>query len=244
MTQCEELASRVLESIELLATCHGCINRASRKSPMLDSSHHNDPPQIFGKLTMDRHWISVNTRAQSELRSETATADFNLKSMLKCAEEERDVDWLKRMLQFAVQLEFATIPPYLTAYWSVKTTTTSIVQNMIYSVALQEMLHMGLVCNILTSLGATPQIAATSAIPEYPGHLPGRVHPTLWVDLRPLSRELIADTFMVIEEPEGGAIRYSQGQTYPTIGAFYSAIQSCISKLPDSAFAGGRQVVL
>ena len=211
---------------------------------MLDSSHHNDPPQIFGKLTMDRHWISVNTRAQSELRSETATADFNLKSMLKCAEEERDVDWLKRMLQFAVQLEFATIPPYLTAYWSVKTTTTSIVQNMIYSVALQEMLHMGLVCNILTSLGATPQIAATSAIPEYPGHLPGRVHPTLWVDLRPLSRELIADTFMVIEEPEGGAIRYSQGQTYPTIGAFYSAIQSCISKLPDSAFAGGRQVVL
>ena len=196
---------------------------------------------------MDRHSLSVCAPGQSAAPrslSTTPAAGFNLQAMLKCAEKDRDLTWLSDMLQFAVQLEFATIPPYLAAYWSVKPTSSSVVQNMILSVALQEMLHMGLVCNIMTSLGTTPKIADAAVVPQYPGHLPGRVHPTLWVELRPLSRELIADTFMVIEEPENGPIRYSQGQTYPTIGAFYSAIQESLRKLPDHAFSGDRQVVL
>ena len=41
---------------------------------------------------------------------------FDLQEMLAYPEEERDINWLKIMVQHAVQLEFATIPPYLTAY--------------------------------------------------------------------------------------------------------------------------------
>src|SRR5262249_6427108 len=110
---------------------------------------------------------------------------------------------------------------------------------------LQEMLHMGLTCNLLTSLGQAPVIASAAVVPKYPGHLPGSVHPTLWVELGPLSKDLVAETFMTIEEPgPGGGARFPFGQTYPTIGAFYTAIQQCIRKLPGDVFTGARQLVL
>ncbi|QJW93565.1 ferritin-like domain-containing protein [Frigoriglobus tundricola] len=173
-----------------------------------------------------------------------APAPFDLRDMLARPDEDRDEQWLVTMLRFAVQLEFATIPPYLTAYWSVKDTTTSPAPNILLLIVLQEMLHMGLVCNILNSLGQPPVIAHPSVVPTYPGHLPGRVHPTLWVALRPLSKDVVGDTFMVIEEPHAGSVRYAFGQTFPTIGAFYTAIEDCIRKQPGLVFSGQKQLVL
>jgi len=171
-------------------------------------------------------------------------AAIDLHEMLTVPQEKRDVQWLKTMAQFAVQLEFATIPPYLTAMWSVKDTSSSPAPNILLSIVLQEMLHMGIACNLLTSLGETPAIADPRAVPRYPGHLPGGVHPMLCVALAPLSKDLIANTFMIIEEPETGPVRFALGQTYPTIGAFYTAIQDCIRTLPAGVFTGARQLVL
>ncbi|HEX3147667.1 MAG TPA: ferritin-like protein [Gemmataceae bacterium] len=164
--------------------------------------------------------------------------------MLASPEEDRDLDWLKQMVQFAVQLEFATIPPYLTAFWSVKDTSTAPAPNVILVIVLQEMLHMGIVCNLLSSLGQTPVIASPGIVPKYPGPLPGGVHPTLQIELKPLSKDLIAQTFMTIEEPESGSVRFALGQTYPTIGAFYTAIQDCIRKLPGNPFTGTKQLTI
>jgi hypothetical protein len=64
------------------------------------------------------------------------------------------------------------------------------------------------------------------------------------VELKALSKELVANTFMIIEEPETANVRFALGQTYPTIGAFYTAIQECIRKLPGNLFTGARQLVL
>lgn len=169
---------------------------------------------------------------------------FTVAAMLAQPEETRELDWLKTMVQFAVGLELSTIPPYLTALWSIKDTSTSPAPDVILPIALQEMLHMGTACNILTSLGATPSIADPKVVPIYPGHMPGGVHPALWIQLRPLSKELLADTFMPIEEPESGPVKYALGQAYPTIGAFYTAIQECIKKLPPEIFTGERQLVI
>ena len=44
---------------------------------------------------------------------------------------------------------------------------------LIMSVAIEEMLHMGLACNMLTTISGTPLLNSPSVIPQYPGPLPG-----------------------------------------------------------------------
>jgi hypothetical protein len=81
---------------------------------------------------------------------------------------ERSPDWLKQALQVAVRLEFATIPPYLCAMWSIKSEGGP-VYDSIREIVIEEMLHMGLVCNLLTTFGDTPRIW-----PEAPPSIPHR----------------------------------------------------------------------
>lgn len=47
--------------------------------------------------------------------------------------------------------------------------------DLIDSVVLEEMLHMGLVCNMLTAIGSTPQIVLGYQQITYPGPHPGGV---------------------------------------------------------------------
>ncbi|HEY1066440.1 MAG TPA: ferritin-like domain-containing protein, partial [Pirellulales bacterium] len=45
---------------------------------------------------------------------------MSIKELTSVKQDQRDLDWLKSALQAAVELEFFTIPPYLTAMWSVE----------------------------------------------------------------------------------------------------------------------------
>ena len=87
---------------------------------------------------------------------------------------DRDLDWLKQSLQYAIELEFFTIPPYLTAFWSVKDHRDPVAV-AIREVLVEEMLHMSLACNMLVSIGGTPKIADPDLVPKYPGPMPGGV---------------------------------------------------------------------
>jgi hypothetical protein len=147
--------------------------------------------------------------------------------LMRVPEAERDVQWLQKSLSSAVQLELATLPPYLTAYWSITSGGTP--ADLILSVALDEMFHMAQVANILTGIGGTPVINTPGEMPRYPGPLPGGVRPELTVYLAGLSLKWLDDVAMQIEYPEGGPIALFRGQTYPTIGAFYDAIQAAIT---------------
>lgn len=131
------------------------------------------------------------------------------------------INCLKKSLRAAIQLEFATIPPYLTALWSVH--GASQVADTIKEIALEEMLHMGLACNMLVGLGESPDFLSPGCAPSYPGPLPGDVNPKLVISLRRLSPSQLK-TFMDIEYPEGGPISTFAAHTYPTIGAFYAAL--------------------
>ncbi|XP_070541028.1 uncharacterized protein [Ptychodera flava] len=109
---------------------------------------------------------------------------------------------LKKNLQIALEIELATIPPYLTAWFSIKEGHNQQISETLRSIVIQEMLHMTLVANILNSICGNPILDNVGVIPKYPSKLPGGVHPHLTVSLGRLSKGLIEDVFMKIEEPD------------------------------------------
>jgi hypothetical protein len=112
-----------------------------------------------------------------------------------------NVEDLRQVLQIAIELEHATIPPYLCALFSIVPGHNQEVAELIKSVVMQEMLHMALVCNLLNGVGGHPMIASPAFVPRFPGHLPGGVRPGLTVSLRKCSIDQVRDVFMAIEQP-------------------------------------------
>jgi hypothetical protein len=152
---------------------------------------------------------------------------------------------LAPLLQAAVELEHATIPPYLCAYFSLKDGSGTPAGEIIRSVVLQEMLHLTIAANLMISLGGMPSLNSSQFVPKYPDGLPMGIGEHLEVRLRKCSLEQVRDVFMKIEEPEAPIpIRVAfqaERQIAPefaTIGAFYLALAGKIQELGDSAFIG------
>ncbi|MEO8036260.1 MAG: ferritin-like protein, partial [Acidobacteriota bacterium] len=156
-------------------------------------------------------------------------------------EETHDLDWLEQALQSAVSVEFSTIPPYLSALWSIKDQLHPVAAS-IRNVVQEEMLHMAFACNMLTAIGRVPQINDPKMVPSYPGRIPGGVHPELTVSLSGLS-DASLDVFIAIEAPSSGDGLASAdvAKGYKTIGAFYQAILSAFRTL-DPPLSTERQV--
>jgi hypothetical protein len=156
------------------------------------------------------------------------------------------VDGLRTALQNAVELEHATIPPYLYAYYSLDPSKNTEIATLVRSVVLQEMEHMAIASNILTAIGGAPAIDVPAFVPTYPGPLPGGVEEQLTVHLAPFSLDLVHDTFMEIEEPENQLefpVKEELLEAAPpgkTIGQFYAAVNESIASQGDSIFTGDR----
>ena len=141
-----------------------------------------------------------------------------------------DNDCILRAAQSAITLEYATIPPYLTAMWSIKETRDP-VRETLRSIVLEEMLHMGLVCNLLSGLGGYPDF--TTVVPTYPGQLPANVQPDLIVKLTRLTCAQLAN-FMTIEYPSSEPIGVSETGMATTIGEFYEQLILAIERVNPS----------
>ena len=63
-----------------------------------------------------------------------------------------DIDGLHRHLHAAMQLEHATIPPYLTALYSIHPGTNAAATQIVRAVAVEEMLHLTLAANVLNAV--------------------------------------------------------------------------------------------
>jgi Ferritin-like len=148
----------------------------------------------------------------------TAGSDRRIVELLEVEEPIRDEDWLKKSLQVAVELELATLPVYLSGMWSIKSQSGEVFR-LIDSVVREEMLHLGLACNMLKALKVSPKLR--DRVPDYPGHLPGGVRDDLCVYLAGLSIES-AKMYMDIERPEH-PLAQRTGAPH-TIGDFYDAI--------------------
>lgn len=132
-----------------------------------------------------------------------------------------DLAWVLEAVQAAIELELATIPPYLCALWSIDESGTR-AEERIRTIVLDEMGHMGLMCNLLKGLGGAPKVAAVA--PHYPGPLPGGVRPELTVHLSGLSADLLNDVLMAIEKPEKPLAMLIGEEKFASIGSFYQAI--------------------
>lgn len=115
--------------------------------------------------------------------------------------ESNEPEDLKKALQIAMEFEHATMPPYLYAWYSLRSSNRSI-RSILRGIVLQEMAHMLLAGNLLKAIGGTPSIYREDFVPDYPSPLPGSVANDLVVPLKPYSRELVEHVFMRIEEPE------------------------------------------
>lgn len=148
---------------------------------------------------------------------------------------------VRASLQTAIELEHATIPPYLYALYSLGTTDNQDAAQIIQSVVVEEMLHLNLAANVLNAIGGSPAIDSPAFIPTYPGPLPGMVEDQLIVHLAPCSIGQVADTFMVIEQPEDPLqfpVEAADADAPLTIGQFYRKIRDAIGKLGNPVFTG------
>ncbi|MEU2752009.1 ferritin-like protein [Streptomyces collinus] len=157
--------------------------------------------------------------------------------LMDAREDQRDAEWLKDALQQAVMLELSTLPPYLCALWSIEDQESDVAQ-AIRRVVFDEMSHLGLAGNLLTTIGGMPRLADARTAPKYPGPLPGGVRPDLTVFLSGLTKDSL-DLFSRIEEPDDPVTEESSGHT--SIGAFYSAIGEAFRQHPQ-LITGTRQI--
>jgi hypothetical protein len=166
-----------------------------------------------------------------------------------------DLASLQFALQKAIELEHATIPPYLTAYYTLRGTSAggAAARQILRSIFIEEMLHMHLACNVLNAIGGAPVINAPGFIPNYPGPLPMGIGGAdgLVVGIKRYSKATVQNTFMEIEEPENPihipvkpTVFDAIAPSFETIGEFYTAIGNEITKQGNGIFTGdpGRQV--
>ncbi|MFI9584351.1 ferritin-like protein [Streptomyces sp. NPDC052236] len=171
----------------------------------------------------------------------------------------KTIEELRAKLQDAVALEFATIPVYLTGWWTISDRKRySQVADLIMSIAIAEMRHMCIAANVLIATGGQPDFR--SAAPSYPCALPN-LDKTKKVELCAYGDEFIR-TGLFIEEPsplppacgtkiEGeiaedvtvteidgshffdfGGVRYQRlAPGYGSIGLFYTDIVESIQEL-------------
>jgi len=118
-----------------------------------------------------------------------------------------DMDYrpvLQDLLQTAILIEHSTIPPYLTALYSIKDGTNASASQIIRSVAVEEMLHMIMVCNVMNAVSIQPSVNRPQNYPTYPMKLPMNVD--FFVGLETFSTNSIA-TFIAIESPSNPLVR-------------------------------------
>jgi hypothetical protein len=109
------------------------------------------------------------------------------------------IEELRYYLQEAMVLEHATIPPYLSALYSIKPGTNVDARNIIRAVVVEEMLHLTLAANVHSAVGGTPSLTYPGFVPNYPAYLPdGETDFT--VSLERFSEKAV-DLFLQIERP-------------------------------------------
>jgi CDGSH-type Zn-finger protein len=157
-----------------------------------------------------------------------------------------DIRDLREHLQWAIEIEHATIPAYLCALYSIPDGVNPECADILRSVFMEEMLHLTLAANLLNAVGGSPQIDRPGFVPAYPARLPhsGMAAP---LTLRGFSRETV-EGLMAIERPEADGAP-AQDDQYETIGQFYEAIGQGLVRLcrvrgPERVLTGdpARQV--
>lgn len=144
-------------------------------------------------------------------------------------------------LHVAMMLELATIPPYLSAIYTMQEGDSNApnykkefgdnfeVQEIIRTVLVEEMLHLTLAGNVLNAVGGTARLLDPQYVPEYPTQLPMSAS-KFWIHLDYFSQDQI-DTFIAIEFPTPAGKPKAKLNQYETIGQLYNGIIKLLEAL-------------
>jgi hypothetical protein len=166
---------------------------------------------------------------------------------------------LHQHLHAAMQLEHATLPPYLTALYSIRPGSNPDAVQVLRAVAVEEMLHLALAANLLNAVGGKPNLLGSDFVVRYPAYLPDREH-DFEVHLQSFSQDAVR-TFLKIERPSmapdpGSRLLRRDGNRpvllgscplnpelrYYSTGEFYRAIEQGLVYLDDQARAEGKKL--
>ena len=150
----------------------------------------------------------------------------------------KDLTWIKESRQSAIELEYSTLPLYLSAMFSLEVQNYT-AYNTIRSVAMEEMVHMAIACNMLSALGGSPQLK-TMNIPFPTQGLPGGAEPDLFIGLARFSKKQLKN-FMRIEIPEFLLKEKNLPEEYPTIANFYNSIREAIIENSEAVEAAAKE---
>ncbi len=166
---------------------------------------------------------------------------------------------LHAFLYRALQLEHATIPPYLTALYSIKPGTNPDASQILRVIAVEEMLHLTIAANLMNAVGGKVDLTQYGFSPDYPAYLPDG-ETDFQVGLAPFSPDAL-QTFLKIERPKMASsdsqklLRNAHSPqafvlgTHPdpafrfySIGEFYAAIEQGLKDLEAAAKAKGGTI--
>jgi hypothetical protein len=169
------------------------------------------------------------------------------------------LEQLRAYLGAALRLEHSTIPPYLTALYSLHPGTNTEAWHILRVVVVEEMLHLSLAANVVNAIGGTPDLTGPDFVPVYPACLPDG-ETEFAVDLQAFSAEAVA-TFLKIERPRPApspevrlvprrrpgrpmlAVSPTEpGLRYYSIGEFYAEISQGVRRLHEEYAADGREL--
>src|SRR3954451_16276311 len=153
------------------------------------------------------------------------------------------VEDLRTHLQWAIELEHATIPPYLCALYSLDAARNPEAAEVVQSVFVEEMLHLALAANLLNAVGGEPVLDAPQLLPGYPRTLP-HGDQSFQVELLPFGLQAL-EAFLRIEQPSRPGAGPEDDQ-YETIGQFDKAIDRGLRRLcedlgEDAVFSGSPE---
>ncbi|MBC7727496.1 MAG: hypothetical protein H7242_07735, partial [Microbacteriaceae bacterium] len=155
-----------------------------------------------------------------------------------------DAALLKRHLQALVQVEFLTIPLYLTAVYSFteaalnyspdggNTNPLYAAQQEVLSVAVQEMLHLQLASNMCNSFGVTPEIPVLNVSPGQVITVP-HLEPTPGTPFTTTIGNLpdVIGALIAIEKPATGGFAQPNNQViYQSIADLYYATLTLLNR--------------
>ena len=142
---------------------------------------------------------------------------------------------LHGLLQKALEVELFTIPPYLTALYSIEEGANRDSVEILQSVVMEEMLHATLVSNVMNAVGAAPQVkgGGGKGNPKrvnYPAQVP-HVERPLVIGLLPFSTKAVKG-FVEIERPEDRTEWTMSAGVY-SIGQLYDRIRNLLITVTD-----------
>jgi hypothetical protein len=172
--------------------------------------------------------IHAQMEGQNVMTTTTTTPSVRSESIGPASGGITTLADLRTHLQWAIELEHATVPPYLCALYSLDEDRNPEAAEVLRSVFIEEMLHILLAANLLNAVGGRPRLDTPQMLAPYPRSLP-HADGSFEIALLPFGSEAL-DLFLKIEQPPGPD-PVPESDCYETIGQFYQAIEQGIREL-------------